>query len=220
MASSTGTILIIGGTGKVGSSLASLCQSSSTPYLVASRSSTPATSSSGHPAVRFDWLDDTTWSNPFTATAESKSPPITAVFLIPPPAFDPSPVMNRFVDLARGAHGVRRFVLLGATALEEGGTARHLQELGGRGEVGFGVMRPTWFMDNWAEHDFLRGAVRGEGRVYSAAAGGRLPWVSKWDIAACAFRALTAEEAPGGDCIILGPELLSYEDVSLVYLHT
>lgn len=69
-------------------------------------------------------------------------------------------------------------------------------------------------MDNWAEHEALRRPVREEGRVYSATGGGKVPWVSKVDIAACAFGALTAAEAPGGDYIILGPELLSYGDVS------
>ncbi len=34
------------------------------------------------------------------------------------------------------------------------------------------------------------------------------------DIAAVAARALTAEEAPNTDYVILGPELLSYGDVS------
>ncbi|ROW07821.1 hypothetical protein VMCG_03375 [Cytospora schulzeri] len=220
MASSTGTILITGGTGKVGSCLANLCKSSSTPYLIASRSSPSTTSSAGHSAVKFDWLDQTTWSNPFTTitTSSSSNSPITAVFLVAPPIADSSPVLNEFIDLARTQHGVKRFVLLSATVIEAGGpayggTARYLQELGGaRGEVEFGIMRPTWFMDNWAEHDNIRKPVRDEGTAYSAAGDGKVPWVSKVDIAACAFRALTAERAPGGDCIILGPELLSYGD--------
>lgn len=76
-------------------------------------------------------------------------------------------------------------------------------------------MRPTWFMDNWAEQGgSLREAVRGEGRAYSASGAGKIPWVSKTDIAACAYSALTAEEPPNGDYVILGPELLSYGEVS------
>lgn len=224
MATPTGTILITGGTGKVGSCLADLCKASSTPYLVASRSSSSSSSSAisatspGHPAVKFDWLDRTTWSNPFTITSSSKElPPITAVFLVAPPVLESSPILNDFIDLVRLQHGVRRFVLLGASAVEAGGpafggTAAYLQELGGRGEVGFGVMRPTWFMDNWAAHEAIRGPARDEGRVCSAAGGGEVPWVSRTDVAACAFAALTAGRAPGGEYLILGPELLSYGD--------
>lgn len=75
-------------------------------------------------------------------------------------------------------------------------------------------MRPTWFMDNWAEQGSLQETVRAEGRAYSASGGGRIPWVSKTDIAACAHSALTAETPPNGDYVILGPELLSYGEVS------
>lgn len=71
-------------------------------------------------------------------------------------------------------------------------------------------------MDNWAEDGSLRKTVRDEGKAYSASGSGRIPWISKTDIAACAFSALTAETPPNGDYVILGPELLSYEEVSRV----
>ncbi|KAI3399984.1 hypothetical protein diail_5140 [Diaporthe ilicicola] len=212
MASSPGTILITGGTGKVGLCIAKLCRASSTPYLVASRSASSATASTIHPTVKFDWFERTTWSNPFiTAT---KASPVTAVYLISPPVFEASTIMNDFIDLAREQYGVKRFVLQGATSVEAGGpvfggTAKYLQELGAAGEVGFGIMRPTWFMDNWAEANLYK-TVRDEGKAYSASGAGRIPWISKTDIAACAFSALTAEAPPNGDYVILGPELLSY----------
>lgn len=109
MSSPEGTILITGGTGKVGSCIAKLCQTSSTPYLVASRSASSATAATVHPMVKFDWLDRTTWSNPFiTAT---KTSPIAAVYLISPPVPEASSIMNDFIDLARKEYGVKRFVL-------------------------------------------------------------------------------------------------------------
>lgn len=69
-------------------------------------------------------------------------------------------------------------------------------------------------MDNWAEQGSLQKSVRAEGKAYSASGSGKIPWISKTDIAACAYSALTAEAAPNGDYVILGPELLSYEEVS------
>lgn len=109
MSSAEGTILVTGGTGKVGLCIAKLCQTTSTPYLVASRSASSATASTVHPTVKFDWLDRTTWSNPFiTAT---KSSPITAIYLVSPPVFEASTIMNDFIDLARKEHGVKRFIL-------------------------------------------------------------------------------------------------------------
>ncbi|KAJ0115844.1 hypothetical protein J7T55_004013 [Diaporthe amygdali] len=214
MSSTAGTVLLTGGTGKVGLCIAKLCQTSSTPYLVASRSSSSATASTPHPTVKFDWLDRTTWSNPFiTAT---KTSPITAIYLISPPIFEASTIMNDFINLAREQYGVKRFVLQSATSIEAGGpvfggTVKYLQELEAAGKVGFGIMRPTWFMDNWAEQS-LQKTVRDEGKAYSASGSGKIPWISKTDIAACAFSALTAEAPPNGDYIILGPELLSYAE--------
>ncbi|KAG8163579.1 hypothetical protein KVR01_006876 [Diaporthe batatas] len=208
------TLLITGGTGKVGLCIAELCQASSTSYLVASRSASSATAATVHPMVKFDWLDRMTWSNPFiTAT---KTSPIAAVYLISPPVPDASSIMNDFIDLARKEHGVKRFVLQSATSVEAGGpffggTAKYLQELGARGDIGFGIIRPTWLMDNWTERGGLLEAVRAEGKVYSASGDGRIPWVSKVDVAACAFSALTATAPPNRDCVVLGPELLSYE---------
>lgn len=94
---------------------------------------------------------------PFTTAAAAAAAavtitttPVGAVFLLAPPVPDCSSIMNDFVDHARVKHGVRRFVLLGATAVEPGGplmggTARYLAELGARGQVEWAVLRPSWF---------------------------------------------------------------------------
>lgn len=50
--------------------------------------------------------------------------------------------------------------------------------------------------------------------MYSATADGRIPWVATEDIAACAFHLLTQEDAPNDEYLILGPELLTYDEVS------
>lgn len=69
--------------------------------------------------------------------------------------------------------------------------------------------------ENWSEQDHLRKTVKEEGKCYSASGDGKIPWVSKFDIAACAVHALTVDKSVDGDLIILGPELLSYSDVSV-----
>lgn len=230
-----GTILVTGGTGKVGLILTKLLEAASIPFLAASRFSSGVVH-----GVRFDWLDRDTWDEVFAATTTKDQPPVIAVFLIAPSVVESSPIMNDFVDLARDKYGVKRFVLLSATVIEAGGmamggTAGYLAELGEKGEIEWGIMRPTWFqgmqcpwldglqirqhaddsmIDNWAEQDNLHKSIKAEGKCYSAAGDGKIPWVSKHDIAACAFCALTAEKPVNGDLIILGPELLSHSDVS------
>lgn len=142
MSSSTtqpGAVLLLGGTGKVGSRTAPLMQATGIPTLVASRSGkAPA----GLTGVKFDWDDKSTWE-PLFAT------PIQAVLLIGQSTPDEPEKMKAFIDLAR-AKGTSRFVLLSASSIEEGGPLfgqahRYLRELGHEGKVGWAVLRPTWF---------------------------------------------------------------------------
>ncbi|KAF3762251.1 NAD(P)-binding protein [Cryphonectria parasitica EP155] len=221
------TIIVTGGTGKTGSCVTDLLVASGVPHIVATRSSGSADQLN---SAEFDWMDETTWDNPFAAAAAaagtdtSSPPPATTVFLVAPPVFHSSLIMNAFIDRVRSRHGVKRFVLLASTAVEAGGpafggTMARLAELGGKGEIEFAVLRPSWFQDNWSEQNNLRKPIKEEGKSYSATGDGKIPWVSKYDIAGCAFHALTDEKPVNGDVIILGPELLSYADVITVEMN-
>lgn len=177
MASSKqGTVLVTGGTGKVGSCVARLLTSAAQAHLVASRSSSSSTPARPH-SVTFDWLDRATWDQPFNITTTTTTTTatgsgtitagdgngdhhhlpqaVTAVFLLAPQVFESSPILNDFVDHARGKYGVKRFVLLGATVVEPGGpamggTAKYLAELGGKGEIEWCILRPSWFQGKQA----------------------------------------------------------------------
>lgn len=138
------TILITGSSGKTARPLAALLKSSSN-LLIASRSGIEV---DGTPAVKLDWSDTATYSNPFKHP-QAQSDPIQAVYLVSQPGnVDPSSVLKPFIDVAQ-AHGVQRFVLLSAIREDEStlGTGKvhaYLKELG----VGWAVLRPTWFMGN------------------------------------------------------------------------
>lgn len=54
-----------------------------------------------------------------------------------------------------------------------------------------------------------------ENVIVSAAEDGRVPWISADDIAAAAVQAFTAETIEQRDLYVVGPELLSYDDVSI-----
>lgn len=56
--------------------------------------------------------------------------------------------------------------------------------------------------------------VRDESKLYSATGEGKKPWVSAEDIAAVAFRALGDENSHDCDHIVVGPDLLSYDQAS------
>ncbi|KAJ4382526.1 hypothetical protein N0V85_008553 [Neurospora sp. IMI 360204] len=89
----------------------------------------------------------------------------------------------------------------------------HLRELGQRGEAEWAVLRPTWCQQDFEQPCHVR-SIKEEGKLYSATSGGKIPWVSADDIAAVAVQALTREDAPNTEYLILGPELLGYDDIA------
>ena len=207
------TILITGGSGTTASRLAQALASAPEPYhfLVASRS---GKSRNQFPAVVFDWKDETTYGNAFTSPQAQQSP-ITAVYIVAPNDLDLNTAMTPFLDFAK-EKGVKRFVLLSASSIEPGGPMmgsvhKYLLEMG----VEYTVLRPTWFMENIVEHGWRLNFIRDQDSIFSATGDGKMPFVSADDIAAVALRALTDEKAHNTDHIILGPELLSYDEVSL-----
>ncbi|RYP43052.1 hypothetical protein DL768_010110 [Monosporascus sp. mg162] len=212
-----GAVFLTGGTGKVASRIALLLQAAGIPAIIASRSG-HAPPGSGYTGVRFDWDDRATWE-PALAASTQKHGGLSAVFLVMPGMPDPGPAAADFVDLARARAGAKRFVLLSASSVEEGGPAMGqvhalLRERGERGEIGWAVVRPTWMQENFATQETHLKSIREEDKVYSATGAGKIPWVSAGDVAAVAFAAMTAPEPPNRDFLVLGPELLSYGDVA------
>jgi festuclavine dehydrogenase len=135
------TILLTGGTGKTSSRIAHLLNKQDVPVILASRSGTAPT---GFTGCRFDWLDETTYGNPFEIEAN-----ITALYMVAPVAFDLLAVMKPFTEYAINK-GVKRFVLLTSSTTPKGGHAHgkvheYLAERG----VDYGVLRPTWFMGKY-----------------------------------------------------------------------
>ncbi|OLN83430.1 Agroclavine dehydrogenase [Colletotrichum chlorophyti] len=214
-------ILILGGTGKVGRQIARISAGTSIPTFQASRSGSTTTEPDADniKPVAFDWLDETTWSPALDAGA-------TSIFLVAPTVMDMLPIMKSFIDQAR-ERGARRFVLLSGSPIEPdidgyttGRPHAYLKQLGDRGEVEWAALRPTWFQQNFAEQENHRGSIANESTIYSATADGKIPWIATEDIAACAFQLLTQPNAPNDQYLILGPELLSYEDIANILSET
>ncbi|KAK4239073.1 hypothetical protein C8A03DRAFT_43262 [Achaetomium macrosporum] len=223
-------ILVLGGTGKVGSRIVRQLSSYDTNHLVlvASRNANNASSSSQSQQqsedadkvrhVHFDWDNTDTWSNPFSALPAGTT--LSAVYIIAPGSLNAETLMNTFVDFAR-ERGVRRFVLQSASCIEAGGVLMgkvhaYLRELGQRGQVEWAVLRPTWFQQNFAEQENHLKSIREESKLYSATGDGKIPWVNADDIAAVAVRALTDRDPPNTEYLVLGPELLSYGDIASI----
>ena len=133
------TILITGGTGKTGLKLAHLLNKAGHTILLTSRKGQVP-----HPfkGVKFDWLDPSTFTNPFNADRA-----IDRVYVVGPVGvFDTLPHVKPFIDLAV-TKGVKRFVVLSASAIPKGGPVagkvhEYLEKIG----VDYAVLRPTLFM--------------------------------------------------------------------------
>lgn len=130
------TILITGGTGKTSSRLAALLKQDRVPVILASRS---ASAPDGLRGCHFDWLNESTYENPFEAASD-----ISAMYIVPPQTPDMFPPTKSFVDYAI-VKGVKRFVLLSASAIERGGPAHgKIHEYIKSLNVEYGVLRRTY----------------------------------------------------------------------------
>ncbi|KAJ0267826.1 hypothetical protein COL940_013983 [Colletotrichum noveboracense] len=233
--SSQQTVLIIGGTGKVGRQITKLLANTDTPTYQSSRSgaSTTEPGAENVKPIAFDWADEKTW-------AEALKSGATSVFLVAPPVLDMLPPMQSFIDQARLKGNAKRFILLSGSPMESdiNGPAMsrphaYLKELGDRGEVEWAALRPTWFQreyestekdemgandmaENFAEQLNHINSIKDESTVYSATADGKIPWIATEDIAACAFQLLLQDDAPNDGYLLLGSELLSYDDRPLM----
>ncbi|ROQ99788.1 uncharacterized protein YbjT (DUF2867 family) [Streptomyces sp. 2132.2] len=196
--------LVIGATGTTGRRVTAGLVSEGHRVKAAGRRATPVAGAQG---VRFDWNEPATWSEAVEG--------IDRVYLVPPIGSpDPAAVMLPFLRQARAA-GVRRAVLLSSSAIPAGGPAvgQVHQALPGLFEQ-WAVLRPSWFMQNFAASTPHARSIRDEGAIMSASGDGRVGFVDAEDIAAVAVRALTDDRAPNTDLILTGPQTLSYADVA------
>ncbi|MFD6563195.1 ergot alkaloid biosynthesis protein [Micromonospora profundi] len=193
-------ILVIGGTGTTGRLVAAKLAATGHPARVASRRAVAG-------GVHFDWYDRSTHAPALNDT--------TALYLIPPVGdADPAPIMLPFLDLARRT-GVRRAVLLSASAIEAGtpGLGEVQSMLGGMIPE-WAVLRPSWFMENFVGDHPHAASARERGEIVSATGDARAAFVDPGDIAEVAVRALTDPTPHNTEHIITGPERLSYADVA------
>ncbi|MER5779598.1 NAD(P)H-binding protein [Streptomyces sp. NPDC002039] len=198
--------LVIGATGTTGRRVTAGLLAEGHHVKAAGRTAAPV---DGAQAVRFDWNESATWGEALRG--------VDRVYLVPPVgSSEPAAVMLPFLHEARAA-GVRRAVLLGASAIPAGGPAvgQVHQALPGLFDE-WAVLRPSWFMQNFTGSTPHARGIREEGAISTASGAGRIGFVDARDIAAVAVRALVDEKAPDTDLILTGPQTLSHDDVAAI----
>lgn len=166
----TTNFLVVGGTGKTGRRVADRLRERDLPVRIASRRGAPP----------FDWADRATWAPVLEG--------IDAVYLtyypdlVVPGAADD---IRAFTELAI-AEGVRHLVLLSGRGEEE---AEACERIVAAADIGWTILRCSWFAQNFSEH-FLLDAVRG-GEIALPAGMVVEPFLDVRDIADVAVKALT-----------------------------
>jgi uncharacterized protein YbjT (DUF2867 family) len=181
-------ILVLGATGSTGRRVASRLSGAGHAVRRASRRG----------EVRFDWTDRGTWAGALDG--------VERVYLMAPHEL---PVEPGFVHEAV-ARGVRRFVLLSTRGVEEMRDERLLaaERLVRGSGVGWTVLRPDWFDQNFDEGFFRPSVLAGE--LVLPLGEKEQAFVDADDIAAVAVAALTEDGHEGEVYEVTGPEALSF----------
>jgi uncharacterized protein YbjT (DUF2867 family) len=199
-----GSVLVLGGTGKTGTEVAKAISSKSDVQVrIASRRPVPA-SRANVLAVRFDWDDEATWS----AAIEDAN----AVYLVKPKTSDPARTVAAFLTHCRD---VDRLVLLSEIAADkQDATADELrvEKVVEDSPCSWTVLRPNWFMQNFATPSFFGDAIRNQRAVTIPTAGQPLSFVDTRDIAAVATAALIEEGHAKKHYTLTGPQALTFSE--------
>lgn len=185
------TILVLGGTGKIGSRVAERLSARGVPTRLGSRSATPA----------FDWEDPTTWAPAVRG--------VDTVFVSYQPdlAFPgAADTVAAFVDQA-AASGVGKLVLL--SGRNEDGAVLAEQAVQHSGAA-WTIVRSSFFAQNFNESFFLD-AVRG-GVVAFPAGNVAEPFIDADDVADVAVTALIGDTHDGQLYEVTGPRLLTFAE--------
>lgn len=213
-----GTILLTAGTGKTSQRMIPLLQESKIPFILTSRN---PPKDSRLPYVRFEMLDNTTWLSAFDTT-----PAVSAIYLIAPEGTNnPVTPLKDFITYALKSHGVKRFIMMTGSSVTKGGyyvggVWSFLDQLQAKPEgkgLEYAFVKATWFTENFSEREH-RTSIREEGKFYSAAGEGKVPFVACSDIAHMAFVLLTcSSDSPllqEESYRALGPELLTHDEAA------
>jgi uncharacterized protein YbjT (DUF2867 family) len=192
---STGLTLVLGGTGKTGSRVASQLRELGVPVRIGSRSATPA----------FDWNHEASWA----ACLDG----VDSVYINYAPDLavpGSTDSIRALVALAR-RKGVRKAVLLSGRGEEEAQACEKIVMDSGLDST---VVRASWFNQNFSEGAFID--MVQHGLITLPAADVKEPFVDVDDIADVAVAALTGEGHSGEIYEVTGPELLTFRELAAI----
>lgn len=206
----TNKILVIGGTGTVGSAVVEELKKANANYKVLTRKKEKAETlnASGIPAV-VGRLGD--WES-----VEPALEGINSIFLSTSPAADMIDLHKGMIDLAV-KKGVKKIVRLSAEPANYSdglymyehhrAADNYLKESG----LDYVILRPHYFMQNVMMH---LESINSNGMFAQYSGGASIPMIDVRDIAKAAFQVLTKDNFNSKTFVLTGPTSISYEDIA------
>jgi uncharacterized protein YbjT (DUF2867 family) len=197
------TVLVTGIRGKTGRQVAAaLTRQPGIEVRGAGRSRTDLP---GVRAIRFDWDEPAGWPDVLTG--------VSAIYLVKPRTQDPASTVVSFLQFARE---VERIVLLseiGCEGRDESTDERKVEKTVEAMPFDWTILRPNWFMQNFAEPNFYLEDIRDSGVLNVPTGGQPVSFVDTRDIADVAAAALIGPSHAGRAYTLTGPQALTFAEV-------
>ncbi len=154
--------------------------------------------------IHFDWDDQASWPSVLDG--------VKAIYLVKPKTIDPAETVTSFLRLA---HDVKRVVLLSEI---EGGNQddatdeRRVEKVIEDTQIDWTILRPNWFMQNFATPSFFLEALRDAGELTIPTAGRPVSFVDTRDIADVAVAALLDSAYARRAYTLTGPQAITFAE--------
>lgn len=157
-------------------------------------------------AVLFDWEDQASWREVLNG--------VSAIYLVTPKTTDPASAVTSFLQLAGK---VKRVVLLseiGCENRDESTEERKVERVVETLSTDWTILRPNWFMQNFAEPNFYLEAIRDIGVLEVPTGGQPVSFIDTRDIADVAVAALLDPSHARQAYTLTGPQALTFAQVA------
>ena len=197
------TILVVGGTGKVGRYVVAGLDAQEASLRLATRRAGELESASR--AVLFDWTKSATWGPALDG--------ITVAYLVKPPGDHPAATLSEFLGQA---NALERVVLLSELlnehrpASDEQRAAEIVIE---KCSIGWTILRPNWFFQNFTGGSYTAGIMERD-QVEVPSGGQPISFVDTRDVADVAVATLTQPGHEGEGYSITGPTAITMAEVA------
>jgi uncharacterized protein YbjT (DUF2867 family) len=202
-------ILVIGATGNVGHSLVQLLAVKGQTVKAASRHPAKSPQGPNIEAIAFDYDQPASYGPALAG--------VDRLFAISKTAdASPQTTLIPLLDQAKAA-GVKHVVLMTAAGVEqaeEAGLRKVEKHLIASGSA-YTILRPTWFMQNFAP-GFILPTIQQSGAIYLPAGEGKTSFIDTRDIAAVAAAVLTEPGHAGQEYTLTGDQALTYGEAAAI----